>query len=151
MSQPICRLLIASAILAIGWAQAFGMHRGYFCDCAGSGHLTLFDHCHASAPGAHHHEDDDHDLPHHHECPDDEDTHSHPAVVDSLVAHQAGLHPIQIPPLMPVDAGWDWQSLPLIAQADTAARDAPDWRLLRRSPLAEDWPRLLSQTISLRL
>lgn len=150
MSKKARLLFLAFATVALGWAQAFGLHRGYYCECTGSGHLTLVNHCHASHADLDDH-DHDHHLPHEHDCSDEQDTHEHPAVVDLLVAQNLSFLQVQAPPLMLWEAGWIWQPLPHLSPTLDSSPEIWRTRAFRRCPSSEDWPRQLSQAISLRL
>jgi len=135
------------AFLAVGWAQAVGIHRGYMCecDCCGEMKLTQMDHCHGphSAAG---YQSEDHSTPHQHDD-DDGDTHHHAAVADPLLAmqHDASTA-FMAPPLLvgSVDA-FVFDSLPVL-RAKTLTEDP-----LRRCRTAEEWPRRLAQVIALRI
>lgn len=130
------------ALLAIGWAQAFGLHRGWLCDHCDGEHITQVDHCHGPHATAQH-EDEDHKIPHHHE-ETDEDTHSLPEVKSSLLAKQqnsiiAGL----AAPSLPVIAEIVWDSVPHVLSIASAPVQAG-----RKPP---DWLHRITQTISLRI
>jgi hypothetical protein len=150
MSKKARLLFLAFATVALGWAQAFGLQRGYYCDCTGSGHLTMVNHCHVSSAELHDH-DHDHDLPHEHDGEDEQDTHEHPPVVDTLLAQNHSFLQVQAPPLMLWEAGWIWQPLPFLSPTLESASELWRLRAFRRCTASEDWPHQLSQAISLRL
>jgi hypothetical protein len=147
MNLPLRRLLVAAALLAVGWAQAFGLHRGYLCDCAGGIHLTQVDHCHSAGSSDHH----DHELPLDHDCPADQATHDHDPVVDDLVAQHLSSGKIQAPPLPLMDGVLAWHTATLFTALPNDLPEPGAWSQLRRCPRLPDWPRQLSQSISLRL
>jgi len=153
------RLLLVPALLAVLWAQAFGMHLGYHCDCdqaPNGGHFTLIDHCHGpqnAATGDHHHDWDHFDSSHSHDSsPSEEPLHEHEAVVDTLVAHPLSLTKVQPPPPSFFPA-----SLPPVRFVSALLLTPQPPRLIaspslwRRCPQVDDWPRQLSQSIALRL
>lgn len=71
------------ALLALGWAQVFGLSRGYVCDCGGAVEITMMDHCHGPH-GSHCHTDTE--PVHHHSEPDD--TQDHKELKETVVAKQ---------------------------------------------------------------
>lgn len=140
-------LLMTAATLAVAWAQTFGIHRGWMCDCGGMARLTMVDHCH----GPHSdecHEDDEHDVPHHHEEGEDEDTHEHTAVVDDLVGKQHEVSAVQAP-VLPVLAASAWEVELSAPNAAGRRREEPPDKGRRDGP--REWPRILTRTIVLRV
>jgi hypothetical protein len=133
-------------LFAMGWAQAFGLHRGFMCDCGGVEQITLVDHCHGPhSSGCHEHED--HSLPHDHEGEDGE-THDHAAVVDSLLAQlQQDTGTVFSPPVKGLDAFDFLASVRLIATDVKCMPETPprSWRQ------RQEWPRRIAQTIALRI
>ena len=80
MSRSAHSCFIAFAMFALGWAQVFGMTRGYLCSCSGMVEITQSDHCHGDEVlGCHH---DDEPL-HSHEEHEGEDSHEHALLKDS--------------------------------------------------------------------
>jgi len=138
------------ALLAIGWAQTFGLHRGFMCDCGGVEHITQVDHYHgphSTASHEHEHEDEDHSLPHHHD-EDDGDTHELAAVVDCLVAKQQNdAAPHISAPLNLLGTLDLWETSRLALSGLRFAAEEPP----QRCSQAHEWPRRLAQTIALRI
>lgn len=134
------------ALLAVGWVQTFGLHRGFMCDCGGVEHITQVDHCHGPHSSACH-EDEDDSVPHPHE-EDDGDTHQHAAVVDSIIAKQQNdSAPQLIAPLSTCSTMDLWKcSRQAFAGVQYVTEKPP-----QRSWQAQDWPRRLAQTIALRI
>lgn len=134
------------ALFAVCWAQTFGLHRGFMCDCGGQEQITVVDHCHGPHSTACH-EDDDHAVPHQHD-EDDGDTHQHAAVVDSLVAKQQNDTVPQLAVPVSLLSTFDlWEtSRQTLAGVRFTAEKPP-----QRSLPAQEWPRRLAQTIALRI
>lgn len=134
------------ALLAVGWAQTFGLHRGWLCDCGGEEQITLVDHCHGPH-SADCHEDEDHSVPHEHD-EDDGDRHQHAAVIDSLVAKQQNDTALQIFAPVNLLGTLDlWEtSRQTLAGVRFEAEKPP-----QRNLQAQEWPRRLAQTIALRI
>ena len=131
------------ALLAVGWAQTFGLHRGFMCDYGGVEHITQVDHCHGPHSAACH-EDADHSIPHQHE-EDDGDTHHHTALIESLLALKADSSQLAsiaatIPAVCYVVA------LPSVIQAEM-----PGPRYLAVHPDGRRWSQVLAHTIALRV
>lgn len=152
MSFPRSQRLILGliALLAVGWAQTFGLHRGFACDCGGMEQITQVDHCHGPHSTACHEEENaDHSIPHEHE-EDDGSTHQHAAVVDSLVAKQQTDFAFSIAaPVKVLDAQALWESSVHVLTEDDRSTETPP---PRAGPAqASAWPRLLAQTIALRI
>lgn len=131
------------ALLAVGWAQTFGLHRGFMCDCGGVEQITQMDHCHGPHSAACH-EDEDHSIPHQHE-EDDGDTHQHSALIESLLALKADSSQFAsiaatVPAVCYVVA------LPSVIQAELPAS-----RHLAVHPDGRRWPQVLAHTIALRV
>lgn len=135
------------AFLAVGWAQTFGLHRGWLCDCGGVEQITQVDHCHGPHSTACH-EEEDHSTPHQHDEGDDGETHQHAVVVDSLVAKQqndAGLS--LAAPVQWVEAVCLWESVLRAASVARPIMETPP----QRSWAGREWPRRLAQVIALRI
>ena len=135
----LSRLLPLAAILAVLWAQAFGIHRGYFCDAEG-GYYTSADHCHLG---------DEHALDHD-DCEDHGDRHEHESVIDDLVARALSSDKIQPPaPSFCViePAAIEFSGL-ISALPHLAPPDRP--RTETSHGAHDDWPSQIAQTISLR-
>lgn len=134
------------ALLAMGWAQTFGLHRGFMCDCGGVELMTQVDHCHGPHSSACH-DDDDHSLPHDHDD-EDESTHEHAAVVDSLLAQFQQDTGAAIS--APVKVLGTFDLLERVRVSSVEGKCTPEipprpWRQM------QDWPRRLAQTIALRI
>lgn len=76
------------ALVAMLWAQVFGMQRGFVCDCGGVERLTMLDHCHG--PHEHDCEAEEHEMPSHdrHDHDEEEPIHEHPALIETLQAEK---------------------------------------------------------------
>jgi hypothetical protein len=130
------------ALLAIGWAQTSGLHRGWLCDHCERQHITQVDHCHGPHSTTEH-DQHDHDFPHHHDEKDG-DTHRLPAVIDPLLAKQQNL------------IAFDLAAVTLFVVAEIIWEITPSHFSLpqstpHRSGKPPDWPQRLSQTIALRI
>ncbi|MBE2284654.1 MAG: hypothetical protein IAE77_14445 [Prosthecobacter sp.] len=135
------------ALLAIGWAQTFGLHRGFMCDCGGVERLSQVDHCDGPHSAACHEEEHE-PAPAHDDEEDVGDRHEHAAVVDSLVAkHQQDATP-DISPQFDVIGTLVLEKSCRLALA--GVRRAPETPP-RRSLPAHEWPRRIAQVISLRV
>ena len=134
------------ALLAVGWAQTFGLHRGWLCDCGSEEQITWMDHCHGPH-SADCHEDEDHSVPHEHD-EDNGDRHQHAAVIDSLVAKQQNDTALQIFAPVNLLSTLDlWEtSRQTLAGVRFEAEKPP-----QRGLQAPEWPRRLAQTIALRI
>ena len=133
-------------LLAMGWAQTFGLHRGFVCDCGGVEQMTLVDHCHGPHSSACH-EDEDHSIPHDHDDEEGE-THEHVAVVDSLLAQlQQDTGAVFIAPVKALDAFDLLQRFRLTSAEGKCMPETPPrpWRQ------TQEWPRRIAQTIALRI
>ncbi len=145
MSRASSSCFIALALLALGWAQVFGLTRGYWCDCSGVGHVSAFDHCHGDHGESCHHDDaalhseKDHDE-------DEGETHPHAPIKEALDAqlHIALCIPSmaascqEILPLFQLNLESEWQLAP-------PQRPPPPLQSTR------PWPGVLSHTIALRI
>jgi hypothetical protein len=130
------------ALLAIGWAQTSGLHRGWLCDHCEGEHITQVDHCHGPHSTAEH-DHDDHDFPHDHDETDG-DTHRLPAVIDSLLAKQQNSTVVDFAAAtFFVVAEIIWDITPSHFSLPQSASN--------RSGKPPDWPQRLSQTIALRI
>lgn len=146
--RPYRLILGLIALLAIGWAQTFGLHRGWVCNCGGVEEITQVDHCHGPhSTACHGEENHDHSLPHHHD-ENDGDTHEHAAVVDSLIAKQQNDFAFSIAAPVKVLCVLDaWESiLRAPSQVECLAETLPS----RAGPV-HAWPRVIAQTIALRI
>jgi hypothetical protein len=150
------RLLPLPALLSVLWAQAFGLHIGYHCDCdfaPTGGHFTFVDHCHGPQPVGEdeHHHDSDHDLPHDHDGSLPDGSHEHEAVVDSLVANTASFSKVHLPApfVFLLDALSIRIAHPVVLE--TAITDLFVLSQHRRCYAGDDWPHQLSSSIALRL
>lgn len=135
------------AFLAVGWAQTLGLHRGFVCDCGGVEHFTQVDHCHGPHSAACH-EDDDHLPAQSHDDETDGDTHTHAAVVDSLIAKQQQDVTLDVPTRSVVVETLNLENsdrLPTVAVR--GVMETPP----RRGDLLHEWPRRLAQVIALRV
>lgn len=138
------------AFLAIGWAQTFGLHRGWLCERGGVEHITQVDHCHGPASHACHEneDDDDHSTPHHHE-EGDNDTHQHVRVTESLVAKQQNDAALSISAPVKLITVYDlWVNFrPQVPGSVCFAVETPP----ARGRPSQEWPHRLAQVIALRI
>lgn len=139
-------LLTGLALLALGWAQVFGLTRGYVCDCAGTLAVTAFDHCHGPH-GETCHDHDEAELPHDHDDHGaDEDTHEHTPLTESMQAKQLG---------QAACLGAPAPALIAVLEAFAPALPRLQVRALPVPPPRHDgerrWPRLLTHRIALRV
>lgn len=146
--RPQRLILGLIALLAIGWAQTFGLHRGWVCDCGGVEFITQVDHCHGPhSTACHDEENEDHSVPHHH-GEEDGDTHEHPAVVDSLVAKQQNDFSFSIAtPVKVLGVMNAWETIVRVPSHDEQVAETPP----PRAGPEREWPRRLAQTIALRI
>lgn len=145
--------LIGFALLALGWAQVFGLMRGYLCDCSGVAQISSFDHCHGHEDGACHHdgETQSHSCPDHHE--DDEqvpcETHDHEPVKENvqaqMTAHASSLV-LTAPPLLFVLPDFEFRQL--MVSTILVPNDATH---LLRSGGPRTWPQMLTHAVALRI
>lgn len=142
------QILTCLALLALGWAQVFGMMRGYVCDCGGEIEISAYDHCHGPHGVSCHHDSElvHDDAPIHHH--DDADTHTHDALKESVKAKQISPLGSQAPlPVMAVIAELEPLTMQM-AFAEACPRHAP---LLKEGDLRRQWASLLTHTIALRV
>jgi hypothetical protein len=122
------------AFVAMLWAQVFGLHRGFVCDCGGVAEVTSMDHCHGpeSAPCREH---DDHD---------ESDTHEHAALIERLVAGNV-IAMFAVPaPLVSVVEVPAWLTVEPVVFEETVS-STPD------PPLRRSWPQVLTGSVVLRI
>ena len=131
------------------WAQVFGLHRGFVCDCGGVAEVTQMDHCHGPhSEACHHHEEE---IPCHGEDDEHHDeagTHEHAALIERLVAGNVidmvtvpapAASVIEMPVWLAVEPFWIGESeFSTVMYRDDVSR--------RRS-----WPEVLARTIALRI
>jgi hypothetical protein len=143
--QPFARsqTLICLVLLALGWAQVFGMSRGYVCDCTGTAEIIAFDHCH----GPHGERCHDDEVPlHHHD--EDEDTQEHAPLKESVQAKQLAAQMSSFPaPVLAVLATLE----PLTMLAAVNAQAGMPVPPPRDDGSGRRWPHVLTRTISLRV
>lgn len=145
MSRQASRSLIAFALLALGWAQVFGLTRGYWCDCSGSGSLSMFDHCHGEHGVSCHH--DDAPLHSHEDHDEDGGTHEHEPVKENLDAQTLAVSTLSAPAELPVE---------ILPDFAAALRNRLPSGIPAKPPRpAEEemrhWPRVLSHAVVLRI
>ncbi|MFN0077475.1 MAG: hypothetical protein ACKVY0_13475 [Prosthecobacter sp.] len=134
------------ALLAVGWAQTFGLHRGFMCDCGGVEHITQVDHCHGPHSNACH-DVEDHDIPHQHD-ETDEDTHQHAVVTEALLAKQPNAAGFDLAAPMPmVIAEIVWE----ISVRQTVTLPVANSPGFKRWCVMQEWPHRIVQTIALRI
>jgi len=137
-SRPYRLTISLLALLAISWAQTFGIHRGWLCEHGDEQFITQTDHCHGDHSAAEH-QNENHSTPHQHDN-DDSDTQPLPEVKDSLLAKQqdVGTHDLVIlVPSIIAEVSW-------IVQPARLA-------LLKHDTKPPNWPQRLTQSISLRV
>jgi hypothetical protein len=128
------------------WAQVFGLHRGFVCDCGGAAEVTRLDHCHGLDPKAcHEHEQE---SPWHHDRDDHDDdagTHEHAALIERLVASSAaGLHVMAPAPLVSVIEMPAWLAVePVLFEEMVSSKSDP--------PRRRSWPQVLTRSVVLRI
>jgi hypothetical protein len=147
MSRRPSPLLIAFALLALSWAQVFGIMRGYLCDCHGVAQITAYDHCHGDddqcchedEPASHSHEDHDED---------DGGAHQHEPVKESVQARTiattsvATSAPVLALFILPeFVTGFDLAQLAMLSPT-------PPPRL---AELHRRWPRVLTRSVAMRI
>lgn len=138
------QILTCLALLALGWAQVFGMMRGYVCDCGHEVEITAFDHCHGPHGVACHHDDD----PLHHHEGHDEDSHKHSPLKEPVQAKQLSAQASAVPmPVMAVVTLLEPLTM-LLSSNDLINRHMPPPRDLG---IGRRWPEMLVRTISLRV
>lgn len=144
-SKARYQILTCLALLALGWAQVFGLMRGYICDCRGEVEITAFDHCHGPHGVACHHDDED---PSHHHDETTGDTHEHAPLKEPGDAKQLVTQSSSAPlPVLAVVA--ILESLTLLQVGDDTASRAliPP----REQSTGRRWPEVLTRTIALRI
>ncbi|MEQ1749184.1 MAG: hypothetical protein ABL974_07155 [Prosthecobacter sp.] len=136
------------ALLALGWAQVFGMMRGYVCDCGGEVEITAMDHCHGPHGAACHdheavtpcHDQDDHS--------DEEDSHEHAPLTESVQAQQQSLQTsLMVAPMLAVIATLE-AITPFISLNEIAISYTPP---PRDDGGGRRWPQVLTRTIALQV
>lgn len=145
MRSPFHVCLTLVAFVAMLWAQVFGLHRGFVCDCGGVAEVTAMDHCHGPhSEACHEHEEE---IPcrgegdEHH---DDADTHEHAALIERLVAGNV-IDMVAVPaPLVSVVEMPAWLAVESVwfEEMVSSTTDRP----LRRS-----WPQVLTGSVVLRI
>lgn len=145
MRSIATRLILTSlALLALGWAQVFGMTRGYVCDCGGEVEITAFDHCHGPHGLACHHDDD----PVHHHEEQNSDTHEHAPFKEPVQAKQLPLASSAVPmPVLAVLTVLEPLTMLQVVNAQISAPLPPP----RIADTGRRWPDVLTRTIALRV
>ncbi|TDU71062.1 hypothetical protein EI77_02180 [Prosthecobacter fusiformis] len=139
------QILTCLALLALGWAQVFGIMRGYVCDCGGEVEITAYDHCHGPHGIACHHDD----SPAHHQHDENgEDTHEHAPLKEPVQAKQLVSQSVSVPlPVLAVMPPWEPLTV-LLASMDAVGRPVPP---PRNDRIGQRWPEVLTRTIALRV
>jgi hypothetical protein len=150
MRSPLRLCLTLIAFAAMLWAQVFGLHRGFLCDCGGVAELTPFDHCHGPhSESCHDHEEE---SPCHHDeddHADETDTHEHTALIEELVAgHVTSMHVAAPAPLVSIAVMPEWLTSEAL-QVKTGL-SSPVLQPPKAEPL-RSWPQSLAHTIALRI
>lgn len=140
-------MLIAFALLALGWAQVFGIMRGYLCDCHGIAQISSFDHCHGDHDKCCH---DDESTSHSHDDHDEDEgeTHEHEPVKDTVQARTiASTAVVASAPVLAIFTLPDFLiSLDLAQPAMLSPTPPP-----RLAELHRRWPRVLTRSVALRI
>ncbi|MES2506268.1 MAG: hypothetical protein V4599_06165 [Verrucomicrobiota bacterium] len=145
-SKARYQILTCLALLALGWAQVFGLMRGYICDCGGEVEITAFDHCHGPHGVACHHDDE---PAHHHDDETEGDTHEHEPLKEPGHAKQLVSQSSALPlPVLAVLATLELPPLLLLVN-DPARR--PGMHPPRDDSRGRRWPEVLTRTIALRI
>lgn len=130
-------------MLALCWAQVFGLTRGYVCSCSGTHEITQFDHCHGlEGFGCHH---DDEPL-HTHEDHENESTHEHALLKESLDSQPLSFSLVITSPLL-VTKMAAVSHRPVIVIQMPVATLSYEWD----TTLRRRWPQVLTRTIALRV
>lgn len=144
--------LIGLALLALGWAQVFGLMRGYLCDCSGVAQISSFDHCHGHEGEACHHDGEASTHPCQDPHEDDEqvpcETHDHEPVKENVQAQMAASGSSIVPaapPLLFVLTDFELRRF-IVCPTLFTPRKAPDWVSAYR-----EWPRVLTHSVALRI
>lgn len=144
MTRRPASSLTLLALLALGWAQVFGLTRGYWCDCSGVAQVSQFDHCHGHHGGGCHHDDtpshshEDHDA-------DDGETHQHAPAQESLDAQTFASLSAPLPPAVAVEVLPVFQPRPGDERRQEPCPRPPSLTRDQR------WPCVLSRTVALRI
>jgi hypothetical protein len=146
MRSPVHACLTLLAFVAMLWAQVFGLHRGFVCDCGDAQEVTQTDHCHGPhSSDCHDHEEE---SPCHQDHDDDADTNEHAALIERLVAGN-GTEMVAVPaPLVSAIEMPVWLAVEPVLLEVSAADASPlrDETVRQRS-----WPEVLARTIALRI
>jgi len=139
--------LIALALLALGYAQVFGLMRGYLCDCHGIVSISAFDHCHPDHDQCCH---DDETPLHSHTDHDDEDgeTHEHEPVKDTVQAQSGTSVAFSISAPLPTFCILPKFSVNVIMDESVALVATLPPRALE---LDRRWPHVLTHAVALRI
>ncbi len=144
MSRRPPLLLTIFALLALGWAQVFGMMRGYVCDCGGEVEITAMDHCHGPHGIACH--DHESDAPEHDHS--EKDSHEHPPLTESVQAQQQSAQAsLVVAPMLAVISTLE-AITPFISLNEAAISYTPP---PRDDGGGRRWPQVLTRTIALRV
>lgn len=141
-------ILTCLALLALGWAQVFGMMRGYVCDWGGQVEITAFDHCHGPHRIACHDHDDLSPTHEHEDHPDDSDTHEHEPLTEALQTQPvAGQMAFAFAPVLAVIA-----TLEVIPPSFSLNENTlPNLPPPRDDGSGRRWSQVLTRTIALRV
>lgn len=144
---------IAFALLALGWAQVFGIMRGYLCDCSGVAQISSFDHCHGNHGEACHHDGEGpaHSCQDHHEDGEQVpcETHEHEPVKESVQAQMTAASTTLVhatPPLLFVLPDFEFRQLVVLTTTTLNDTIAP-----MRSGVPRTWPQMLTHAVALRI
>lgn len=150
MRSPIHAAFTLLAFSAMLWAQVFGLHRGFVCDCGDVAEVTAADHCHGPhSEACHEHEEEPLCRGEGDEHHDDADTHEHAALVERLKAASATqMHVMAPTPLVSVMEMPEW----LVAESSDLGRKASSTLFsMDEMVRPRSWPHVLSHTLALRI
>jgi ABC-type Zn2+ transport system substrate-binding protein/surface adhesin len=146
MRSPAHLSLTLLAFTAMLWAQVFGLHRGFVCDCGGVAEVTQIDHCHGPHSEACHDHEEEFSV-HHHDDHEDSDhesegTHEHAALVERLVAGAVSDMDVQAPrPLVSAFEMPVWAAEEVVSAPARFADRPRSWiPVPRRRSWPEVWP-----------
>ena len=138
--------LTTLAILAMAWAQVFGVQRGFACSCGGMIVLTLRDHCHGP------HDSDAHDEHEEEPCHTSRDhsgcdeSHQHPPFVEQLKSRHLDAQPSLASPSITAVVPVIDTFKALTMSTPSAVAASQSWN--SDDPGRRRWPQLLCRTLA---
>lgn len=147
MSRRVRLLPLCLALLALAWAQVFGLMRGYICDCGGEVSITAAEHCHGPHGAACHERSPEADN--HERAPVNGTTQHHDVLKETVVANQKlQVLAAPLPSLILIAELPNW-TLPVLALNNLFTERSADLRA--GAGEKRHWPRVLTHTIALRV